>query len=181
MWPLVPASFITACSALGNFRTDVIVTPCYSHLDFNVTRPLVSDRVGARGDTICDRPPRRWSKDGSRVRHRPGEYGSPKRRPIRANDIRSCPTIRRRQSSCSTMAGWKRRRRRHPREERGSGLSLQFPYYTGSASAEQQRRVPPAELQDRSGSTFKRRKYRARDVLCGLPSRTESSTAASGT
>ena len=57
LWPQAPASFITRLLGLANFTTDVIIVPWYSHLDFNVTRPLVNDvRVRQAIRYAIDRP-----------------------------------------------------------------------------------------------------------------------------
>src|SRR5579862_1570765 len=43
MWPEVPARFISRVKEITAYQSDITVTPFYSHLDFNVTRPIVSD------------------------------------------------------------------------------------------------------------------------------------------
>jgi peptide/nickel transport system substrate-binding protein len=43
LWPEVPARYITRVKELQTFQSDVALTPWYSHIDFNVTRPIVSD------------------------------------------------------------------------------------------------------------------------------------------
>jgi peptide/nickel transport system substrate-binding protein len=43
LWPEVPPSYIVQTKAISKVQTDVKPGIYYSHLDFNVTRPLVSD------------------------------------------------------------------------------------------------------------------------------------------
>jgi peptide/nickel transport system substrate-binding protein len=133
MWPQAPASFITRLLGISNFRTDVIVTPWYSHLDFNVTRPLVSDvRVREAIRYAIDRR--------SLVAKVVRGYGIIQESTVSPN-VPIAPTIpfvdydpaKARQLLDS--AGW-RVGADGIRVKNGQRLSLQFPYYTGSSAAD---------------------------------------------
>lgn len=134
LWPVVPSSYIDRMLALGNVKTDILTSPFYSHLDFNVTRPLVSDlRVREAIRYALDRQElaRKISHGHAIVQ----ESVMPLVNPLAPKDIPLVPYDPAKAKQLLEDAGWKV----GPggiRVKNGARLSLQFPYYTGSASAD---------------------------------------------
>ena len=177
MWPQAPASFITRLLGISNFRTDVIVTPWYSHLDFNVTRPLVSDvRVREAIRYAIDRR--------SLVAKVVRGYGiiqestvSPNV-PIAPRPFRSSPTIRPRQTAPGLRRAGALERTAF---ESRTGSGCPFSSLTTPARRRPTQRSSSSERNSRrSGSRFKRGSTRRR---CSLPPSkiTASCMAANGT
>jgi peptide/nickel transport system substrate-binding protein len=134
LWPGVPSSYIMQVKALSNLTMNVLPGIYYSHLDFNVTRPLVSDlRVRQAIRYAIDRP-----EMVSKVVH---GYGivqdstiSPAL-PFAPKDIALTPHDPAKARALLDEAGW----RPGPdgiRVKNGQRLVLNFVYYTGSAAAD---------------------------------------------
>lgn len=134
LWPALSASYIDRMLALPNVKTDIQTSPFYAHLDFNVTRPLVSDlRVRQAIQYAIDRP-----ELIQKISHGHGvaqESVMPSVNPLAPKDIPLVPFDPAKARQLLEAAGWKL----GPdgiRVKNGQRLSLQFPYYTGSVSAD---------------------------------------------
>jgi peptide/nickel transport system substrate-binding protein len=134
LWPVVPSSFLDRVLPLSNVKTDVAESPFYAHLDFNVTRPLVSDiRVRQAIRYAIDR-----KEIVQKITHGHAVLSegvvpsvvpmAPPPLPLVAFDPEKAKQL-------LDAAGWKV----GPggtRVKNGQRLVLQFPYYTGSSSAD---------------------------------------------
>jgi peptide/nickel transport system substrate-binding protein len=134
LWPEVPPSYIYQTKAVSRVHTDVRPGIFYAHLDFNVTRPLVSDvRVREAIRYAIDR-----REMVAKISHGyailqesiipPVLPFAPKGIPFFEHD-----PVKARQ--LLDQAGWKV----GPggiRVKNGQRLSLQFPYYTGVSTAD---------------------------------------------
>lgn len=144
LWPQVPSSFISRVQPIGRLKTDVIITPWYTHLDFNVTRPLVSDlRVRQAIRYAIDR-----QAIVDKIAHGFGIVQdstiSPSV-PIAPKDIPVAPYDPKKAVALLDAAGWKV----GPdgiRQRNGQRLSLSFPYFTGSSTADEMVELIRAEL-----------------------------------
>lgn len=134
LWPVVPSSMLDRMLALSNVKTDIQTSPFYAHLDFNVTRPLVSDlRVRQAIQLAIDRPElaRKISHGHAVVQ----QSVVPSVVPFAPKDIPFVAFDPNKAKQLLDDAGWKV----GPdgiRVKNGQRLSLQFPYFTGSASAD---------------------------------------------
>ena len=134
LWPVVPSSMLDRMLALTNVKTDIQTSPFYAHLDFNVTRPLVSDlRVREAIRYALNRPElvRKISHGHAVVQ----ESVMPSVNPLAPKDIPLVAYDPAKAKQLLDDAGWKV----GPdgiRVKNGQRLSLQFPYFTGSASAD---------------------------------------------
>ncbi|HEY1655433.1 MAG TPA: peptide ABC transporter substrate-binding protein [Candidatus Tumulicola sp.] len=134
LWPAVSASYINTLQAIPNVTTELQTSPFYGHLDFNVTRPLVSDlRVREAIRYAINRPEliQKISHGHAVVQ----ESVMPTVNPLAPTDIALVPFDPAKAKQLLDAAGWKV----GPdgiRVKNGQRLSLQFPYYTGSASAD---------------------------------------------
>jgi peptide/nickel transport system substrate-binding protein len=135
LWPQVPSSYLIQAKAITNLQTDVQPGVEYSHLDFNVMRPIVSD--------IRVREAIRYAIDRRRIVEKvthgnaivqdstisPALPFAPKGIPFVEHDPNRARQL-------LDEAGWKV----GPggiRVKNGKRLSLQFPYYTGAATADE--------------------------------------------
>jgi peptide/nickel transport system substrate-binding protein len=134
LWPGVSSAYVDRMLALNNVKTEVQTSPFYAHLDFNVTRPLVSDmRVRQAIEYAIDRP--ELAKKITHGHSVVQESTMPAVNPLAPNDIPLTPYDPSKAKQLLEAAGWKI----GPdgiRVKNGQRLSLQFPYYTGSASAD---------------------------------------------
>lgn len=134
LWPVVPSSMLDRMNALPNLKTEIQTSPFYGHLDFNVTRPLVSDvRVRRAIEYAIDRPElvRKIARGHAVVQ----ESVVPQVVPMAPKPLPIVPYDPAKARALLTQAGWV------PgpdgiRVKNGTRLSLFFPYYTGSASAD---------------------------------------------
>ncbi len=134
LWPEVPPSYIVQTKAITRVATDVKPGIYYSHLDFNVTRPLVSDvRVRQAIRYALDR-----RQIAAKISHGyvvlqesivPSVLPfAPKGIPFIEQDVKKANAL-------LDSAGWKM----GPggvRVKNGQRLTLQFPYYTGVSTAD---------------------------------------------
>ncbi len=136
LWPVVPSSYLNRMLALGNVKTDILTGPYYAHLDFNVARPLVSDiRVRRAILYAINRPElvRKISQGHAVVQESVMPPVNPLAPPEGAIPVTPYDPAKAKQ--LLDEAGW----RVGPdgiRTKNGQRLSLQFPYYTGSSSAD---------------------------------------------
>jgi peptide/nickel transport system substrate-binding protein len=135
LWPEVPPSYIVQTKALGNVQTDVRPGIYYSHLDFNVTRPLVSDvRVRQAIRYALDR---REMLD--KIAHGYAVLQESIVPPVLPFAPRGIPFVEHDPGKARQLldaAGWKA----GPdgvRVKNGQRLSLQFPYATGASTADE--------------------------------------------
>lgn len=136
LWPTVPASFLDRMIALGNNKTDIVTSPYYAHLDFNVSRPLVSDiRVREAIRYAINRPElaQKISHGHALLQESVMPPVNPLAPPANAIPLVAYDPAKAKQ--LLDQAGWK------PgpdgiRVKNGQRLSLQFPYYTGSSTAD---------------------------------------------
>ncbi|HVA33834.1 MAG TPA: peptide ABC transporter substrate-binding protein [Candidatus Baltobacteraceae bacterium] len=146
LWPAVPSTYIDRVKSISGIRTSVVPSALYAHLDFNVTRPLVSDvRVREAIRYAIDRP--------EIVRKIVHGYGlvqdstiSPAF-PYAPKNISTTPYDPAKARQLLDQAGWKV----GPggiRTKNGVPLSLDFVYYTGSASADDTVEFIRAELKN---------------------------------
>jgi peptide/nickel transport system substrate-binding protein len=144
LWPFAGPSYTPRLQAIPRLKTDVVITPLYVHLDFNVTRPLVSDvRVREAIRYAIDRP-----EIVDKIVHGFGlvqESTISPVVPIAPRDIPLTPYDPKKATALLDAAGWAvgpggiRRRN-------GQRLSLEFPYFTGSAAADDTVEVIREEL-----------------------------------
>jgi peptide/nickel transport system substrate-binding protein len=134
LWPQVQPSYIYQVKTVSRVQTDVQPGIYYSHLDFNVTRPLVSDlRVRQAIRYALDR-----RQMVAKISHGYAVLQesivpsilpfAPKGIPFIEQDVNKARRL-------LDSAGWKV----GPggiRVKNGQRLSLQFPYYTGAATAD---------------------------------------------
>lgn len=143
LWPQISPSYIYQVKPIPNVQMEVLPGNYYSHLDFNVTRPLVSDvRVRQAIRYAIDRP--------SIVKKITHGYGTvqdsviPAAFPF-APKMSTTPYDPVKARQLLDEAGWKV----GPdgvRVKNGQKLSLDFEYYTGSASADNLVEVVRQEL-----------------------------------
>lgn len=135
LWPEVPPSYIVQAKALTKLQTDVHPGIYFSHLDFNVSRPLVSDiRVRQAIRYALDRKlmSQKISHGYSIVQE---SMISPVL-PFAPKDVPFYDTNPEKAKQLLDEAGWKM----GPggvRMKNGQRLSLQFPYYTGVSTADE--------------------------------------------
>jgi peptide/nickel transport system substrate-binding protein len=134
LWPVVPSSYVDRMKALTNVTTFTQESPFYAHLDFNITRPLVSDlRVREAIRYAIDR-----AEIVRKIAHGHGtlqEGVMPTVFPLAPTNIPLIPYDPAKARQLLDAAGWKV----GPggtRVKNGQRLVLQFPYYTGSVSAD---------------------------------------------
>lgn len=134
LWPVVPSSMLDRMIALTGLKTEIQTSPYYGHLDFNVTRPMVSDvRVRRAIEYAIDR-----SELVRKIAHGHAvvqESVVPQVVPMAPDPLPVLPYDPAKAKELLTQAGW------IPgpdgiRVKNGKRLSLFFPYYTGSASAD---------------------------------------------
>jgi peptide/nickel transport system substrate-binding protein len=134
LWPVVPSSFLDRVLALGNVKTDIQESPFYAHLDFNVSRPLVSDlRVRQAIRYAINR-----KEIVEKISHGHAVLSegvvpsvvpmAPPPLPLVASDPAKAKAL-------LDAAGWKVGAG-GIRSKNGQRLVLQFPYYTGSSTAD---------------------------------------------
>ncbi|MEO6836230.1 MAG: peptide ABC transporter substrate-binding protein [Candidatus Tumulicola sp.] len=134
LWPEVPPSYIDTVLTIPRVKMEIQASPYYGHLDFNVTRPLVSDvRVREAIRYAIDRASlaQKISHGHSVVQ----ESVVPPINPIAPKDIALVPYDPAKARALLDAAGWK------PgpdgiRVKGGQHLTLEFPYYTGVATAD---------------------------------------------
>ncbi len=136
IWPLVPSAFINPMKEIGSLNVTVVPSSYYSHLDFNVTHPLVSDvRVREAIRYAIDR-----AGQVAKIGH---GYGILEESPTSilnplAPTVAEIPLIPQDVTKAKALldaAGWKV----GPdgiRVKGGKRLSLDFPYYTGATDAD---------------------------------------------
>ena len=146
LWPEVPPAYIDQVRAIDKLTTTVQPAPFYSHLDFNVQRPLVSDiRVRKAIRYALDR-----SMLISKVAHGHAILQESVVSPavsIAPKDIPIVPFAPDKARALLDQAGWKV----GPdgiRLKNGTRLSLSFPFYTGSAATDTQVEVIRSLLKD---------------------------------
>jgi peptide/nickel transport system substrate-binding protein len=134
LWPNVPSAYIDQMKAINSLQTDLQTSPLYGHIDFNVTRPIVSDvRVRQAIRLAIDRP--------SLIKKISHGYGIasesvvPAVNPLAPKDIPLIPYDPDKARALLDQAGWKVGAG-GIRLKNGQRLSLFFPYYTGSPSAD---------------------------------------------
>jgi peptide/nickel transport system substrate-binding protein len=134
LWPNVPSAYIDQMKAINSLQTDLQTSPLYGHIDFNVTRPIVSDvRVRQAIRLAIDRP--------SLIKKISHGYGIasesvvPAVNPLAPKDIPLIPYDPDKARALLDQAGWKVGAG-GIRVKNGQRLSLFFPYYTGSPSAD---------------------------------------------
>ncbi len=134
LWPEVFPSYIVQVKALPNVRTDVRPGIYYGHLDFNVTRPLVSDvRVRQAVRYALDR-----REIAAKISHGYSTVQESFVSPVLPYGPKDIPFIEHDPAKAGALldaAGWKV----GPdgiRVKNGRKLSLQFPYYTGVSTAD---------------------------------------------
>ncbi|HEY1977953.1 MAG TPA: peptide ABC transporter substrate-binding protein [Candidatus Baltobacteraceae bacterium] len=133
LWPLVGPSYIYQTKTIPNIQTDVIPGTYYSHLDFNVTRPAVSD--------VSVRQAIRYAIDRQslvqKIDHGYAQVQDsviPSVFPF-APKVSTTPYDPVKARQILDSAGWKV----GPdgiRAKNGHKLSIDFEYYTGSASTD---------------------------------------------
>ncbi len=134
LWPEVPSSYITRVLALANVQTEIKPSPFYGHLDFNVTRPLVSDlRVRQAIRYAIDRVglAQKIAQGNAIVQ----ESIIPPVNPIAPKDIPLVPYDPAKAKQLLDAAGWKAGAD-GIRVKNGQRMSLEFPYYTGVSTAD---------------------------------------------
>jgi peptide/nickel transport system substrate-binding protein len=134
LWPEVPPSYIVQTKAIANLQTDVRPGIYYSHLDFNVTRPLVSDvRVRQAIRYAIDR-----RQMAAKISHGYALVQESFISPVLPYGPKGIPFVEHDPAKARQLldaAGWKV----GPggvRQRNGQRLSLQFPYFTGSATSD---------------------------------------------
>ncbi|HEV3090122.1 MAG TPA: peptide ABC transporter substrate-binding protein [Candidatus Cybelea sp.] len=134
LWPEVAPSYIYQTKALPNVHTDVHPGIYYSHLDFNVTRPLVSDvRVRQAIRYAIDR-----RQMVAKISHGYATLQESFVSPVLPFAPKGIPFFEHDADKARALleaAGWKM----GPggiRVKNGQRLSLQFPYYTGVSTAD---------------------------------------------
>jgi peptide/nickel transport system substrate-binding protein len=136
MWPTVPSAYIDRMLALGNVKTDIITSPLYAHIDFNVSRPIVGDlRVRKAILYAIDRQElaHKISHGHALVQESVMPPVNPLAPPPSAIPLTPYDPAKAKQ--LLDQAGWKVGAD-GIRVKNGQRLSLQFPYYTGSSSAD---------------------------------------------
>jgi peptide/nickel transport system substrate-binding protein len=135
LWPEVPPSYIVQTKAISQVYTLVRSGIYYSHLDFNVTRPLVSDvRVREAVRYAIDR--REMVEKISHGYAVLQESVVPSVLPFAPKGIPFVEHDPAKARQLLDAAGWK------PgpdgiRVKNGRRLALQFPYYTGSSTSDE--------------------------------------------
>jgi len=156
LWPEVPPSYIVQTKAITNVQTDVRHGIYYSHLDFNVTRPLVSDvRVRQAIRLALDR-----RQIVAKIAHGYGVLQDSIVPPTLPFAPKNLPFVEQNVAKAKALleaAGWKV----GPggtRVRNGQQLTLQFPYYTGVSTADDTVELIREELRD-VGIEIQTRKY----------------------
>jgi peptide/nickel transport system substrate-binding protein len=156
LWPEVPPSYIVQTRKIPNVQTDVRHGVFYSHLDFNVTRPLVSDRrVREAIRYALDR--RQMVAKLSHGLAVVQESVIPPVMPFAPTGIPVFEYDPAKARALLDQAGWKI----GPggiRVKAGQRLSLEFPYFTGSSVADDQVEMIREELRA-VGIDVQTRKY----------------------
>ena len=135
LWPEVPSSYIEKVKAITALTTDVAGSPYYSHLDFNVTRPLVSDlrvRQAIRLAFNREEIAAKITQGNSVVQ----EGVVPPVNPI-APTIPFIAYDPDKAKALLDQAGWNNVGPDGIRVKNGQRLSLEFAYYTGSSTSDQ--------------------------------------------
>jgi peptide/nickel transport system substrate-binding protein len=135
LWPEVSSSYLQTVTRLPQVKTEVETSPFYAHLDFNVTRPLVSDlRVRQAIRYAIDRVSlaQKITHGYSVVQ----ESVVPTVNPIAPTDLPLIPYDAAKARALLDAAGWKVGSD-GIRVKNGQRLSLEFAYYTGSSTADQ--------------------------------------------
>ncbi|MGA8533417.1 MAG: peptide ABC transporter substrate-binding protein [Candidatus Tumulicola sp.] len=134
LWPALSSAYIDRLLAIPNLKTDVKTSAFYTHLDFNVTRPLVSDlRVREAIRYAINRP-----ELVQKINHGHAvvqDSVMPAVNPLAPKDFPVVAYDPAKAVQLLEDAGWKV----GPggiRVKNGRRLSLEFPYYTGSVSAD---------------------------------------------
>ena len=134
LWPEVQPSYIVQVKAISRIQTEVRPGIYYSHLDFNVTRPLVSDvRVRQAIRLAIDR-----REMVQKIAHGYAVLQESVISPVLPFAPKGIPFVEHdanRAMQLLDAAGWKV----GPggiRVKDGQRLSLQFPYYTGVSTAD---------------------------------------------
>lgn len=134
LWPMVPSAYIPKLKAIGTLKVLVQSSAYFAHLDFNVTRPLVGD-VRVR-EAIRDAIDRKAIID--KIAHGYGtlqeDFSTPAV-PVAPTDLPLIPYDPAAARALLDAAGWKV----GPsgiRVKNGKPLELDFAYYTGSSSAD---------------------------------------------
>jgi len=134
LWPEVPPSYIVQVKTISKVRTDVRPGIYFSHLDFNVARPLVSDvRVRQAIRLALDR-----REMVQKIAHGYAVLQDSVASPVLPFAPKNVPFVEHdaaRAMALLDAAGWKV----GPggiRVKNGERLSLQFPYYTGVSTAD---------------------------------------------
>lgn len=136
IWPLVSTGYINPMKAIGSLITTVQPSSYYSHLDFNVTRPLVSD--------VRVRQAIRYALDRNAIVEKVSHgYGILEESPTStvnpiAPTVAEVPLIPYDVAKAQALldaAGWKVGTD-GIRVKDGKRLSLDFPYYTGAPDAD---------------------------------------------
>jgi peptide/nickel transport system substrate-binding protein len=132
IWPLVSAGYITPMKEIGSLTTIVQPSSYYSHIDFNVQRPLVSD--------IRVRQAIRYALDRNAIVQKVSHtYGILEESPTSTvnpiapstTDVPLIPYDVAKAGALLDAAGWKVGAD-GVRVKDGKRLSLDFPYYTGA-------------------------------------------------
>jgi len=156
LWPEVAPSYIVQTKAIERVQTDVREGVYYSHLDFNVTRPLVSDvRVREAIRYALDR-----RQMVEKISHGYGILQESIIPPVMPFAPKGIPFFEYDPNKARMLldaAGWKV----GPggiRVKNGQRLSLQFPYYTGVSTADETVELIREQLRD-VGIEIQTRKY----------------------
>jgi len=136
LWPDLPASFIDRALAITRNKTVIAPSPYYAHLDFNLSHPIVADvRVREAIRYAIDR-----KSLAQKITHGYSELQESVVPPV----VPGAPTAAQvpfvgfdpaKAKQLLDEAGWKV----GPdgiRVKNGQRLALQFPYYTGSSTAD---------------------------------------------
>ncbi|MEO6913841.1 MAG: peptide ABC transporter substrate-binding protein [Candidatus Baltobacteraceae bacterium] len=135
LWPLISSAFIDRVKAVSTLHTIVQDSYYFAHIDFQVRHPIVSDPLVRQAIRYALNRPEEIQK----INHGYGiaqESMIPPSNPLHPTDIPSFAYDPAKAMQLLDQAGWK------PgpggiRMKNGQRLSLTFPYYTGSSSADQ--------------------------------------------
>lgn len=136
LWPYVQAANINVVKPMENLNVDVNPSPQYAHLDFNISHPLVSDirvrqaiRYAIDRKALAEKTTHGYSVVQESIVPAVNPIApTPQQVPFVAFDPQKARAL-------LDAAGWKV----GPdgiRVRNGQRLSLDFPFYTGSATAE---------------------------------------------
>lgn len=155
LWPLVPSAYIKPMQQIATLNTPVIPSYFYAHLDFNLSRPLVSD--------VRVRQAIRYALDRKQLVDKIGHgFGILQEGVISpaspfATSIPFIDADAQKAKDLLDSAGWKVGAD-GIRVKNGQRLSLEFPYYTGAPDADQRVEVMRGMLQA-VGIDIQTRKY----------------------